>query len=425
MRITGGELHTTYLPLAATKALVHRTDNYIRNITMKTVLRFCACVAFIFAAFSFLHAQTDRELGEAAVKAVTHFEQQRFVEAIPHFEIVIKAIPDQPQARFMYGFCLLAKSKQTGDTTEAKNLSAKALEQFEKAKELGFKSPENDTLIAILGGKSQPTLEPAYSSNKEAEKHMMEGESFFAQSKYEEAIKSFEKALALDPKIYQAALSGGDSYTGMGQWENAEKWYQRAITIDPDRETAYRYSATPFMKQKKYDVARDRYVEAFITEPYSNMSPRGISQWAGITGAKLGHPTIEKPELSFDATGKAKTATAIGAEDALARPWLAYVTARETWKKEKFAKTYPKEASYRHSLQEEVEALRAAITAAKEQKSPNRQFELLAKMDAEGVLEAFVLLSQPDDGIASEHSEYLKNNRPKLRLYFVNYVIQK
>ena len=30
--------------------------------------------------------------------------------------------------------------------------------------------------------------------------------------------------------------------------------------IDPTRETAYRYSATPFMNQKKYDQARERYI---------------------------------------------------------------------------------------------------------------------------------------------------------------------
>lgn len=392
---------------------------------MKTVLRSFALLACVFAALGSLHAQTDQELAEATVKAITLFQQQRFQEAIPHFEVVIKAIPDQPQARFMYGFCLVAKSKQVGDGEEAKKLSAQALEQFLKARELGLKTPENEALIALLSGKSVPSSEPVYSLNKEAEKHMVEGESLFAQSKYRDAIKRFEKALALDPKIYQAAISGGDSYTALSDWDNAEKWYQRAIAIDPDRETAYRYSATPFMKQEKYDAARDRYVEAFITEPYSNMSPRGISQWAGVTKTKLAQPAIERPEIDFDPSGKATPAKPISSEDAAARPWLAYVTVRENWRKEKFAKTYPKEKAYRHSVQEEVEALRAAVAAAKEQKASNPQFDLLAKMDAEGLLDAYVLLARPDDDIAQEHPEYLKNNRSKLKQYFVTYVIQK
>ncbi|MEJ7847630.1 MAG: tetratricopeptide repeat protein [Pyrinomonadaceae bacterium] len=377
------------------------------------------------AAFFSISAQTDRELGEAAIQALRLFEQQRFVEAVPHFEILIKAIPDQPQARFMYGFCLVAKSKQTSDTVEAKQLSVKALEQFVKAKEQGLKSRDNDSLIALLSGKAVPAPEPTYSLNKDAEKHMVEGENFFAQSKYDEAIKKFEKALALDPKIYQAALSGGDSYTAKSDWENAEKWYQRGIAIDPNRETAYRYSATPLMKQKKYDAARDRYIEAFITEPYSHMSSRGISQWADVTEAKLGHPVVDVPEVTFDATGKALPKFAINAEDSAARPWLAYLATRETWKKEKFAKSFTKESAYRRSLQEETEALRAGVAAATDQKSNNNQFKLMAKMDSEGVLEAFILLAKPSDGIAEDHSEFLKNNRQKLRQYVMNYVIHK
>ena len=392
---------------------------------MKTLLRSCALIAFIFTAFGSLHAQTDQELAKATVQAITLFQNQQFAEAIPHFEILVKGIPDSAEVRFMYGFSLVAKSKQTKDTNEAKSLSAKALEQFLKAKELGLKSDSNEALIGLLSGKPAEASEPMYSLNKEAEKYMMEGESLFAQSNYKEALKSFEKALALDPKIYQAAVSGGDCYVSLSDWENAEKWYQKAIAIDPERETAYRYSATPFMQQKKYDIARDRYVEAYITEPYSSMSPRGISQWAGVTGAKLSKPAIERPEIKFDASGKATATTPISAADASARPWLAYVTTREAWKREKFAKTYPKETAYRHSVQEEVEALRAVIAAAKEQKSAGAQFELLAKMDSDGVLEAYVLLSEPDDDLAGEHSAYLKNNRPKLRLYFVNYVIQK
>lgn len=398
----------------------------IMNVmTTTSVLRLCACIAFSFAAFFSISAQTDQELGEATIKAIRLYEQQRFVEAVPHFEIVIKAIPEQAQARFMYGFCLVAKSKQTSDTNEAKQLSAKALEQFIKAKELGLKSRDNDSLIALLSGKAVPAPEPTYSLNKDAEKYMVEGENYFAQSKYDEALRKFEKALGLDPKIYQAALSGGDSHTAKSDWENAEKWYQRGIAIDPNRETAYRYSGTPLMKQKKYDQARDRYIEAFITEPYNKMSSRGISQWAEATEAKLGHPVIDVPEVSFDTNGKALPRVSISTEDASGRPWLAYLATRQTWKKEKFTKSFPKETAYRHTLQEEVEALRAAIGAATNQKSANVQFDFLAKMDAEGLLEAFVLLARPDNGIAGDHPEFLKNNRSKLRQYVMNYVIHK
>jgi hypothetical protein len=97
---------------------------------------------------------------------------------------------------------------------------------------------------------------------------------------------------------------------------------------------------------------------------------------------------------------------------------------RESWKNEKFAKTFPQEKEYRHSLQEEAESLRAAIKAAVDRKSLDKQFEILGRLDKEGLLEAFVLMTARDEGVAQDHPEYLKNNRPKLRLYVANYVIQ-
>jgi hypothetical protein len=177
------------------------------------------------------------------------------------------------------------------------------------------------------------------------------------------------------------------------------------------------------MKQNKYDHARDRYIEAFITEPYSDLSPRGISQWAQATGAKLGHPKIDVPQIKYDASGKATTVMDENSLTEGSKYWLAYSSTRENWHKEKFAKTFPNEKQYRHSLQEEVEAIRSAIKSAKEAKSTDVKFALLEKIDNEGLLESYILLAIPDDGIAEDHSAYLKANREKLRQYVLKYVI--
>jgi len=389
------------------------------------VVRLILCVVLLFLASSSLQAQTEQEVAQASERAAQLFSQQRFAEAVPDFEIVIKAMPDEPKVRFLYGFCLLAKSKQVSSPDEAKQLSAKALDQFKEAKRLGMNDPTNETLISMLSGAPPPTSsEPSYSANPQAEKTMMEAEGLFAQSKYDEAIKLFEKALSLDPKLYQAAVSGGDCFVAKNDWDSAEKWYQRAIAIDPNRETAYRYSGTPFMKQNKYDQARERYIEAYIVEPYNRMSLRGIDQWAQITDKSLGHPKISVPEFTFDVKGKAVPNSAIDPKDAAASPWLAYLSTRESWKNGKFAKTFPQEKEYRHSLQEEAESLRAAIKSAVDRKSLDKQFEILGRLDKEGLLEAFVLMTARDEGVAHDHPDYLKNNRPKLRLYVANYVIQ-
>lgn len=375
----------------------------------------------ISTAFVTTYGQTEAEVKEATNKVVQLIEQQRFTEAIPHLEVLIKASPNEPKLRFFYGYSLLTKSKQISNNEEAKQLSVKALEEFKKAKELGLKDETNDALIALLSGTGN--LE-GYSKNAEANKFMNQAENNFAQSKYEEALQFYQKALALDPNIYEAALFSGDVYLKKEEWDNAEKWYQKAISINPNRETAYRYSATPLMKQKKYDQARDRYIEAFITEPYSQSSPRGISQWAEVTGAKLGTPKVDFPKIEFNANGQATMAAPVDKPDYNAE-WKSYIATRISWRKEKFAKTFPSEKKYRHTLQEEIEAIRSVLKSAKEQKLSHPHFTILQKIDDDGLLEAFILMAQADEGIAEDHEAYLKNNRLKLRQYVLNYVIQK
>lgn len=390
----------------------------------KTVKMIFVHLLLISIVLISVHAQTEAEVKEATTKTVQLIEQQQFAEAIPYLEILIKVTPDEPKLRFFYGYSLLTKSKQIEDNEQAKQLSAKALEQFKKAKALGLNEQTNDVLIQLLSGEGGMENSLNYSKNAEANKFMSQAENNFAQSKYDEALQFYQKALALDPNIYEAALYSGDVYVKKQDWENAEKNYQKAITINPNRETAYRYSATPLMKQEKYDLARDRYIEAFITEPYSQMSPRGMSQWAQATGAKLGHPKINFPEIDFDANGQAIMAAPVDKPDYNSE-WKTYIATRVSWRKEKFAKTFPGETKYRHTLQEETEAIRSVLKSAKEQKLNNSQFEILQKLDNEGLLEAFILMAQADEGIAEDHEAYLKNNRPKLRQYVTNYVIQK
>lgn len=391
----------------------------------KGVFLAVVCLIFLSAGTFSVKAQTEAEVKDAMVKGLTLFKEQRYVEALPHLEMLVKALPNEPQLRFVYGFSLLGKSKQISDAEMAKQLSAQALEQFKTAKKLGLNEESNDALIRILSGEAGNASESNYSKNPEAEKLMHQAEGYFARSEYDEAFKLYEKALSLDPNIYEAALFSGDVFVQKKDWATAEKWYQRAIAINPARETAYRFSATPFMKQEKYNEARDRYIEAFITEPYSQLSPRGITQWAQITGVKLGHPKVDIPEIKIDASGKSTTIMNENNLTESSKAWLAYSVTRENWRRENFAKNFPSEKTYRHSLQEEASALRSVLKSAKEQNLSNSQFDILQKLDGEGLLEAYILMAHPDEGIILDHEAYLKTNRDKLRQYVLNYVIHK
>ena len=391
----------------------------IRPIVFNAVSLLVLLVLLIGAA----SAQTKAEITDALVKAKALIERGEYAAAVPYMDTLVLASPDDGSLRLMYGVALITKSKQIDDAAQAQKLSANALTQFKEAKRLGINDPRLDDFISVLSG--NVSTDNFGTTGTAAEKYMQQAEAFFARSKYDEALGMYQKALDADPKMYEAALYMGDCYVQKQDPENAEKSYQKAIAIDPLRETAYRYSGTPLMKDKKYDQARDRYIEAYITEPYNSLSTRGITQWAEVTGAKLGHPNVDIPEIKYDSSGKPTTVMNERSLTPASKAWLAYSLTRVNWNKEKFAKTFTGEKKYRHSLQEEAEAIRSVLKAASEQKLSHPHFEILQKLDNEGLLEAYILLAKADEGIAQDHPAYLKNNRAKLRQYGLNYFIQK
>jgi hypothetical protein len=46
-------------------------------------------------------------------------------------------------------------------------------------------------------------------------------------------------------------------------------------------------------------------------------------------------------------------------------------------------------------------------------------------MDADGVLEAYILMALADEGLAQDHRAYWTENRPAMRKYVLTYVISK
>jgi hypothetical protein len=96
---------------------------------------------------------------------------------------------------------------------------------------------------------------------------------------------------------------------------------------------------------------------------------------------------------------------------------------------DKFAKAYPNESVYRHSLAEEVEALRGVVESVQEQVKQKRvktltpSLENLMKLNDAGLLEAYILFVKPDRGIARDYPTYRKANRDKLRRYWLEVVI--
>ena len=352
--------------------------------------------------------------------------------ALPLLEKLAKERPDDGIIAFSYGFALLGKAKLLKDPAARKQTRIEARTWFVKASELGVKEPLLRSLLESTppdGGKDD-----IFSNVKEADDAMREGEEQYVNGDFAKAAQAYERALHADPKLYDAALFAGDMYFKLDQNTKAEEWYGRAIQINSDRETAYRYSATPYLRAGKLDEAKKRYIDAVVAEPYNRMTWSGLNQWAQAAGVKLEHPTIEIPT---SVTAKEGGNLAINIDPKVLEnkgdptgsgAWMVYGIYRASWKMSEFAKAFPNEKSYRHSLREEAAALAGVVEAVKLQQKEKKITKLdpslanLVKLSDEGLLEPYVLFALADKGIAQDYAEYRKINREKLRRYLIEYV---
>jgi hypothetical protein len=109
--------------------------------------------------------------------------------------------------------------------------------------------------------------------------------------------------------------------------------------------------------------------------------------------------------------------------------WMMYSMERALWKNEEFAKQFPGEKSYRHTLKEEVESLSVVVTVfaesqrKKKVKNPDPSLVMLAQLKEEGMLEPYILLVRPDNELARDYFPYQAAHRDKLIQFVDKYVV--
>jgi tetratricopeptide (TPR) repeat protein len=380
-----------------------------------------------------LAAQAQAALGYTEKKqhALELYRQNKMVEAASELEQLAAANDKDAQVFAALGFALYSMTVAARNDQEREQLSSRARTVLAHAKELGDKSELTDLALSNL---NQGTLAPRkYSQNAEADLAMQQAETHFVKGELPQAIELYKQALGVDPKLYDAALFIGDSYfKSPGGMSQAPEWFAKAIAIDPNRETAYRYWADVLVKQGDADGARDKYVEAYISEPDNRLSVYGITTWAKSRNVTLAHPAItiptgfeRKPDgnatITLDPSTLNKKAPGSSA-------WIMYGIVRANWSNQEFLKKHPDEKTYRHSLEEEAAALRMVLSGidakAKRSHDLDPSLTTLLKLDQQGELEAYILLARSDQGIGKDYLPYLREHRDQLRAYVVDWVLR-
>ncbi len=417
-----------------------------QSLTAKRIFLNAVLLLTVSASLSSTSAALAQQTDYASERqrAMELFEEQKFSTVMPILEKLVKIKTDDLTVWERLGWSTMVVAGSIKDPTERKKARERALQAFFRAEELGDDSNLVRTGLVALSGPDPGDV--TISKNQQADAVMREGEDAYSKGDLDKALAKYSRALEIEPTLYEAALFAGDMEFKKGYnstdprfrsdaFERAGVWFSKAIAIAPDRETAYRYWGDALDAQGKTNEARDKFVEAILAEPFNRISNNGLSQWGERHKVNLGHPRVEQPPASIK-PGQSGGQTTILVDPTRLDPkqgpayyWSFYDLTRATYQTGRFPKEYPDEKEYRHSLKEEAGALRiVAEMAAKDLKdgkvkSLDDSIANVIRLNDAGLLEAFVLFARIDRGIAQDYATYRKDNRDKLRRYWLEVVI--
>ena len=369
--------------------------------------------------------QTDE-----AVQANALYQAQNMVAALPLYEDLHKRHPKENMWRERLAMCLVAANGSDAEM-QANRVRAHAL--LVEARDSGDNSNLLQVLLEKLEARPGPAPAGPESPGLDA---FRRAEKTFATGDLTGALKLYEESAAADPKFYEAPLEAGDTEYKRVHYAEAGVWFARAIAIDPNRETAYRYWGDCLMKAGAPAQAEGKFSDALVAEPYSKTPRLGLTQWADLTRTPLASLAITlPPHPKFDVTGAENnyitsatlTIPKPPADGSVAAVWTAYSVVVGMWPSTQFKAHFPAETQYRHSLAEESAGLRAAVAAVKKQNIPpadqDPTTKALLALDADGMLECWILLDHADQGIAQDYVAYRAGHRDVLRAYIAKYEV--
>lgn len=353
----------------------------------------------------------------------------KLLEALPWFEKVVQAEPNDAESVEELAACLLAHSANAQDPAQKRAERVRARELLLHAQKLGYNSDYVETLLATL---PEDGAEPRFSTDAEVDRIMKRAEAAFAVGKFEDAKKAYLQALVLEPKNYAATVFIGDVYFVTHDYPSAGEWFSRAVEIEPNRELAYRYWGDALLESGKLQDARKKYIEAVVAQPYERSSWNGLNKWEKYSKQPLTWYRFQSPN-AVKATEPGKINIMIDSNSLSKKDgssaWMMYDLSRAAWQGERFKKEFPNEKQYRHSLKEEAGALSVVASAAenistgKKGEKLNPDLEALLKLNKRGFLEPYVLLNGVDRGISQDYEQYRKEHRDKLFQYLDEIVV--
>ena len=379
----------------------------------------CLCLA-VTAGW----AQNDE-----AARADTLWTQGKKLDALPLYEDLAKAHPNEQVYFWRLADCLSAESVQLSDPAQVKAIRVRERDAAKRAIALG------NTFEYVRQMATLDPDKPLFSGIDSPGKALLEeAEKAYTAGGFPAAMAKYEAAAEADGKLYEAPLFAGDTAYVQKDLPTAAHWFARAIAIDPDRETAYRYWGDAIFKLGNDPAAaKEKFIDAIVAEPYSKFAWQGLNQWAQIEKAVVLAPKIDRPAAPVVDPKNPKNINVpmdFGATDDKQHPgasaWMIYSLYRASYRGGIFQKDFPNEKEYRHTLKEEDAALTMVANDIKEKKIDpsmlDESLRNLMELSNAGMLDCWILINGADDGIAKDYDAYRGGHRQLLHDYMERFV---
>lgn len=374
-------------------------------------------------------AKSDAEIQTEATQADALLQKQNFAGALPLYEDLHSQRPQNLPYQERLALSLIASAAH-----QPVEQSKATLERARKLLLDAQTAGDHSNLLQILLEHLDPASAAASGPPEPGQEWIDKGEEAFTSGDLLGALELYKQALEVNPKLYAAALFAGDTEYKLGHPAEAGVWFAKAIAIDPNTETAYRYWGDTLEKAGNHKQAEDEFIKAIVAEPYLRSPRIGLQQWANANHARLMAPPITLPKSAAVAEKPAKDGKPAvkitlpvdnGKNTTETSVALAYSMETALWHGDKFHEQFPGEHDYRHSLPEEAEGIRTMLAVAKERNLPDGQLStslsLLRELDQKGMLECWILLDNPDEGVAKDYAGFREAHRALLERYIAEY----
>jgi tetratricopeptide (TPR) repeat protein len=358
-------------------------------------------------------------------------------EHSPKAEKALKSLlaekTDDGSVLFALGRVALHNSDPLKPGAKRKEMRRQGRDYMSRAQAAGYNDPLIATTLALINPDGSDNS-ITFSDHARVDQLMQEGERLFSQRNFAKAAEKYEKALALEPGNYAAALYVGDANFAAGNLDKAIVWFDKAITLNPDRETGHRYAADAFARSGKAKEALEHYVAAVVAEPRNGYTWRALGTYCQSALIKPWTAPYNVPFAQITTKGSDRS---LELSETFSQFDVAYGMARLQWQQENRERHFPTGTPYRLTLEEESYALRATIEvyrsardeadqsadAAEQLKNLRLNYDQLAEIEAAGMLEAHILLIRADADLSQDYPAYRKEHRQLVHDYLVRYFL--